>query len=91
MTVEKIRPRTADEMAATIRAYVCQCEDAYCTRRNEVDLLLAKAKQAAAELDLTRDTLRHRTAAHQRVIDTNTQLRATVAACPHCAKEHQSE
>ena len=51
--------------------------------RDELDRL-------RAELDLTRDTLRHRTNAHQRVIDTNTQLRATVAACPTCShKETQ--
>jgi hypothetical protein len=77
MTVEKIRPRTADEMAATIRTFVCPCTDAYCTRRNEVDLLLAKAKEA----ELLRDTLAHRTQALQRVID---------RPCPHCSATEEN-
>jgi len=46
--------------------------------RDEIDRL-------RSELALVNDTLRYRTQAHQRVIDSLEELRAIVAACPTCS------
>lgn len=79
MTVEKIRPRTAEQMAATIRRLVCECKDAYCARRNEVDLLLRKATEAEAARDEFEKSFVHFHAAYEQAEARVNQLTDTLA------------